>query len=127
MKNALIGLTPGLLLAVSLASAELLSDRAADLDQPIKPMVIRSYVDTFKANKPAMVIAPGRGRTCLGLYVFDEHGNCVDRCENRVDDVTASNTCDDLIASWIPIATSRYDVEICNFGFDENSFSMAMR
>ena len=122
MKHHLAGIAPGLLLFVSLVNADLLSERKSEMEQPIPPLGVRSYVDTFKAHKRALVVVSGKGRTCLGLYVFDEHGNCVAK-----DDVTSPKTCDDLAADWIPIATSRYDVEICNAGLDLNSYEIAIR
>jgi len=125
MKRRLLGCLLALVvlgLCVSLGSADLVTDRPPAEDQGVPPGGVRSYVETFKGNKRALVIASGKGDTCLGLYVFDAHGNCVAH-----DDLTTPQTSDDLAAEWFPAETARYDVEIYNGGTDKNVIRIAIR
>jgi hypothetical protein len=113
---------PVLLLAFSVGHADLEKERAGEVEQISPALAIRSVYDTFKANKEARAIALGKGKTVLGLYVFDRHGNCVAR-----DDVGSPRTSDDLAVVWIPTETTRYDVEIRNAGYETNIYQITLR
>ncbi len=122
MKRGMVVTFSVLLLCVSLASADLVIQRPREEKQKIMGQTVRSHTDTFVAQKRALAIASGLGSTCLGMYVFDEHGNCV-----AWDDVTAPQSSDDLAADWIPHETARFDVQIRNAGFESNTYNIALR
>ena len=106
----------------ALANADLVIQRPHEIDQKVAGLGVRSYADTFVAHKRAAVIASGIGKSCLGLYVFDAHGNCVAH-----DDYASAQTSDDLAADWIPPDTARYEVLIRNAGIDLNIYRIALR
>jgi hypothetical protein len=110
------------LFCVSLGSADLVKPREPAKELKIPAGMTRSYVDTFKKNERALVIASGRGKACLGLYVFDSRGNCVAR-----DDISGPATSDDLIVEWLPPDEARYCVELRNAGFENNPYQIALR
>ncbi|MSQ93460.1 MAG: hypothetical protein EXR98_02765 [Gemmataceae bacterium] len=125
MRKLIAASLVGLLLCVSWSSAELVTPREPEGKKervPISAFGVRAFVDTFKANEEAVAIASGIGDTCLGFYVFDAAGNCVAK-----DDVTHSNTGDDLHVRWVPAVETRYSVEVRNAGFDRNKFQIALR
>jgi len=66
----------------------------------IAPAAVRSYAGTFKAEKRAVAIVQGEGRTCM-VVRFRRHGNCVARMI-----WTSPKTCDDLAVEWVPASTS---------------------
>jgi hypothetical protein len=109
-------------LGVSIATADLVLPRQRDAKQEIVGRRIRSYVEAFKANERALVIASGEYRSCLGLYIFDAQGNCVAR-----DDMSDPQTADDLITEWIPLEQARYSIEIRNAGIAANVYQLAVR
>jgi hypothetical protein len=88
----------------------------------IRPLGQHSYLAPFEANQRAVVIASGNGRTYLGLYVFDRHGNCVAK-----DDHTGPATCDDCAVEWFPTEIADYSVEIVNLGRNSNVVQLAVR
>jgi len=105
------------------AQADLVLARRRESEQKVSAWGLRSFVDTFQGNKRAAALASGWGQaTCLGLYVYDEYGNCVAR-----DDITTPKTGVDLAADWVPAATARYDVEIRNAGYMPIEFDIALR
>src|SRR5689334_1162504 len=65
------------------------------------------YSAEFKGGERACVIALGNGRTYLGLYVYDAHGNCIawddeGRPRSRPGQ---TSTVDDLAVDWFPAAS----------------------
>src|SRR5437870_3092751 len=77
----------------------------------------RTYVDTFTGGQRACVIVIGRGVSYLGLYVYDEHGNCVTR-----DEPVNFETRDDLAVTWYPPRTAAYTIEVRNLSRRINEF-----
>jgi hypothetical protein len=110
------------LLCVSLGSADLVKARMGETKQTLAAGMTRSYVDTFKKNERALVIASGIGASCMGLYVFDSQGNCLAK-----DDLSAPATADDLIVEWYPTEPGRYCVDLRNAGFENNQYQIILR
>ena len=76
----------------------------------------------FKGGERAIAIASGTGATALGLYVYDQHGNCVARDEAR-----QYVTRDDLAVEWFPPVTEAYLIEVRNAGPSENRVQFVIR
>jgi hypothetical protein len=77
---------------------------------------------TFKGGERATVIVSGTGASYLGLYVYDEDGNCVAR-----DDLGDKGVRDDLTVVWYPPRTAPYRIEVRNFGARLNQFDLVTR
>lgn len=107
---------------VTVAISGPVEGRKTAAQQYVEPYDYRTYSLVFEAGQRARVIVSGNGATFMGLYVFDEHGNCVAR-----DDQGQRPTQDDLVVEWLPARTARYRVEVRNFGAMPNSFSMALQ
>jgi hypothetical protein len=122
MRKLLAGSLLGVLLCVSLGSADLVTPRERKPEDRVSAQGIRVFTDTFKGHEAALVLVSGKGRTSMGLYVFDAAGNCVAK-----DDFTQPTTADDLFVTWIPPEQTRYSVEVRNGGLDSNSFQIALR
>jgi hypothetical protein len=88
----------------------------------VTPYGSRAFKITFKGGEPALVIVSGDGTTYMGLYVYDEHGNCVGK-----DDLGDKGSHDDLAVRWVPPRTARYRIEVRNFGALPNTFQLAKR
>ena len=101
----------GLLLCVSLGSADLVAPRSALPKERISSFSLRAYTETFKPNEECSVIVSGDGSAILALYVFDRDGNCVFK-----DDVPTPESSDDLAARWMPTTGGRYSLEVRNAG-----------
>lgn len=110
------------LLCVSLGSADLVKPREPEKEIVLPAGLTRSYVDAFKKNERTLVIVNGVGACPMGLYVFDEHGNCLAK-----DDFSSPKTADDLIVQWYPSEQGRYSVDLRNAGFDSNEYQIALR
>lgn len=76
---------------------------------------------TFKAGEPAYAIVVGDGNSHLGLYVLDEHGNCLAR-----DDAADAKFLDDRWVIWHPTKTQRYTIEVRNLGPQADTFHFAL-
>ncbi len=122
MRLLLVASLLGLLVFVSLSSADLVTPRPLESKERVAGMSVRPYVELFKGNERALVMASGDSSTCLAVYVFDGQGNCVAK-----DDLSYRESSDDLAAEWIPPATARYSVEIRNGGLVPNVYQMAIR
>src|SRR4051812_42675202 len=103
MRKLMAGSLLGVLLCVSMGSADLVTPRKLGGLERIPALGVRSTIERFKANEPASVVISGEGETCLGLYVFDGNGNCVAK-----DDFTSPHSSDDLAVNWIPPETAAY-------------------
>ncbi len=112
----------GVLVCVSLGSADLVTPRRLGSPEPIAAMGTRMTIEKFKGNERASVLVSGEGVTCLGLYVFDAQGNCVAR-----DDATTPQASDDLTVEWIPAETATYSIEVRNGGISTNAYDFAVR
>lgn len=122
MRKLLVGSLLGMLLCVSIGSADLVAPRKFGAKENIPGLGIRSTIERFKANEPASVIISGDGDTCLGLYIFDGNGNCVAK-----DDFTSPHSSDDLAVEWIPPETAPYAIEVRNAGITFNAYEFAVR
>jgi len=112
---------------VLLAWVTLGSGRPVGGPQPLTKEIIEPYgrlgfTVRFKAGEPATVIASGDQRTYLGLYIYDQDGNCV-----AWDDMGDKRTRDDLAVQWHPLETGLCTVEIRNFGPLHNVCQIAFR
>jgi hypothetical protein len=99
--------------------------------EPVAPRILNlppywSFVEsrTFAANQRANIIAIGhlRDGTFLGLYVYDDRGNCV-----AWDDLGSSSTRDDLAVEWFPMQKEQYTYELRNFGARSNRLDFVVR
>jgi hypothetical protein len=115
-----------------LTLASLLSFTGSSYSGPQSPLKLtpkidglRSYVSSleFKGGERACAITIGDGRTFLGLYVYDKHGNCV----AWDDEGQAKKTHDDLAAEWFPTQTGTYVVEVFNIGMLTNNCKVYLR
>jgi hypothetical protein len=82
----------------------------------------RLYTFTFRGAERSVVIVSGDGSSYLGLYVYDQHGNCVAK-----DDLSGFPTRDDLAVEWYPHETAPYTIEVKNLGRSFNTYEMAIR
>jgi hypothetical protein len=96
---------------------------------PVEPRVKalepgRSLLEarTFKGGERASIIAIGNGAAFLGLYVYDEHGNCV-----AWDDIGTASTKDDVAVEWFPPETTAYTLELRNFGLAPDQVELTVR
>jgi hypothetical protein len=118
----------GVLLCVSLGSADLVTPRKLAPPEPVHGMAVRSTIEKFKANEPALVTVTGfqsetfQGETCLALYLFDAHGNCVAK-----DDRTSAQSSDKLAVVWVPPDANSCFVEVRNAGITMNAYLLAIR
>jgi phosphotransferase system glucose/maltose/N-acetylglucosamine-specific IIC component len=76
----------------------------------------------FKGGERAVVVVDGNHQTYMGVYIFDEEGNCIAH-----DDLGNQRRPDDLEVEWVPPRTGRYRVEVRNFGSRPNVFELALR
>jgi hypothetical protein len=119
----LLGLSVvGVLIGVSIGSADLETPERQGPKIGIPGMGTRATFRRFKANEEAQAIVSGDGDTCLGLYVFDANGNCVAR-----DDLTAPESSDDLTVKWVPHVAAEYSVEVRNGSTNPNAFEFVLR
>ena len=112
----------GSLLCVSLATADLITPSKLGPKVAIPGIGRRAISERFKANEPARAIVSGDGDTCLGLYIFDTHGNCVAK-----DDSTSPVSSDDLAVEWFPAGLHPYSVEVWNGGYLPSEFELGIR
>src|SRR5439155_21037996 len=74
----------------------------------------------FKGGERALVIASGNGNAPLGLYVFDEHGNCVAK-----DEASVPATLDDFAVECVLPYQGEYTSECRNAGLRTNPITIA--
>jgi hypothetical protein len=122
MRRSLVVASLVLLGWVTLGSGAPVEGPAVALKVGIEPYGRQSFPLTFKAGEQAKVIASGNQQTYLGLYIYDDQGNCVAR-----DDMGDTRTRDDLAVEWYPPSTSEYTIEVRNFGPMANVFQIAFR
>jgi hypothetical protein len=85
---------------------------------------LRSYVVQydFKGGERASVIAIGKGTSNIGVYVYDNNGNCV-----AWDDIGRAESFDDMAVEWYPPQTGQYMVEVRNNGTRGNTCKIFVR
>ncbi len=89
----------------------------------VTPLDRMSIVERFEGGRRAGAIVIGNGRSFMGVYVFDRHGNCV-----ALDDsMGAGPVRDDLAVEWFPAETGAYSIEVNNFGLSANAFTLVVR
>jgi hypothetical protein len=81
-----------------------------------------TLIEPFKGKERAVAILSGDGSTCLGLYIFDMNGNCVE-----LDDQSRKATFDDVVVEWFPQQDAPYAVEPRNGGPVVNEAKMVIR
>ncbi len=120
MKRALPGLA-ALLVVAGLGVAGPLQPRPA---RPLLLLPGTSYLETtvFKGGEPATAIGIGEGTTYVGLYVYDDQGNCV-----KWDDLASAATKDDVAVEWLPRGNASYTIELRNFGLAPNTLEFVLR
>jgi len=110
-----------IILSASTSNAELRESRRADPKEEIAPRTLRSYFGAFKPDERARAQVFGKGRSTLGIYVFDSRGNCV-----SWDDNTKLQYCDELATEWVADAAGRYTIEVHNGGLESNIYLLAI-
>jgi hypothetical protein len=111
-----------LVLCGSLVAGGPLKGRVSGFNEVVPASGNKQYLQTFKARERASVTVSGSGATYLGLYVFDQFGNCVAQ-----DVGTTRNTCDDLAVEWFPSEVAPYAIEVKNLGLVANAFEISVR
>ena len=128
MRKLLPSCIAGVLLFVSLGSADLVTPRRLSSPELVHGMAVRSTIEKFKANEPVRIMVTGfqsesfQGETCLALYLFDAHGNCVAK-----DDRTSAQSSDKLAVVWVPPDANPCYVEVRNTGLTPNAYLLAIR
>jgi hypothetical protein len=121
MKHMLWLALAGLFLAAPWANTSPLQPR-----NPVQvaalPFSSQIYLLACKGAERTCVIASGRERSPLGLYVYDPHGNCIAR-----DEAIVARTADDLAVEWFPPANLSYTVEMRNQGMQVNKVDVVFR
>jgi hypothetical protein len=74
-----------------------------------------TYDIVFRGGELAQVVVDGAGRTDLDLFVYDENGHLI-----AFDD----DPTDDCVATWTPIWTGRFRIEVRNLGLVSNRFEI---
>lgn len=97
-------------------------ERVARTQELVPPYGQRNYSVVFFQGQRALIIVSGDQQSYLGLYVYDEEGNCVAQ-----DDLGGQGSWDDLAVAWYPLRTGVYRVEVRNFGPRPNVFQIALR
>lgn len=93
------------------------------LEGKLNPHSGITLLEPFNAGDEASVVLRGKtGRSAIGVYIFDEHGNCLTR-----DDQGIGSSRDDSAVEWVAPVTAPYGIEIRNLGSLPNSFDMAIR
>jgi hypothetical protein len=88
----------------------------------LPPYSSKTLEVTVKGGQPSTAICIGDGRSYLGLYVLDRHGNCV-----AWEDINVSKTRDDLAVEWYAPEKATYTIEVVNFGSVSNQFDVAVK
>ena len=112
----------GFTLIASLVGGAPLQERKPE-QAAVEPFGRTSIVERFEGQKRASAIVVGDGQTYLGIYVFDQWGNCVAK-----DDSSGSLAArDDLAVEWFPPEISTYTIDVCNFGRSTNTVTIVIR
>ena len=110
-----------LLLAVGASVATTVSRRPTDRFD-LSTHEQRRYQAKFVGGKKALAVCIGNGSTFLGLYAYDQYGNCIAR-----DDLNEVGARDDLAVEWYPESDGEYTVEVINFGQRVNQGELALK
>jgi hypothetical protein len=94
----------------------------ADLQEDISPQQVHTWIHKHEGGQRSWVAVSGTGVCALGLYVYDQHGNCVAR-----DDFAGLEVRDDLAASWRVPATGPYAIEVHNLGLVANTYDISVK
>jgi hypothetical protein len=89
----------------------------------------QNFEIVFQGEQRAAAVCIGGGNSLLGIYVFDQHGNCLAR-EDQVSLRPFRNPeltyyPDDVGVVWYPLETAAQTVEIVNFGSLPNRCELA--
>ena len=123
MKHLCLVCTLAILLAVAGASQGGLV-RPYDQTHNIVPLSSRDVALEFKGGERAFAKVQGDGKSYLGLYVYDVHGNCV-----AWDDRGMSLQPGNLEVEWFPTGPKDavYVIEVRNTGLENNECKVAIR
>jgi hypothetical protein len=91
--------------------------------EPVPSSSALYFVVSCVRGEQTQVIASGGGRAPLGVYVFDEHGNCIAREEALSSNFSA----DDLAVEWYPPAPGPYLIELRNQGRQGNDVELVIQ
>lgn len=94
----------------------------ADRQEDIIPQQVHTWIHKHEGGQKSWVAISGTGVCSLGLYVYDQHGNCVAR-----DDFAGLEVRDDLAAAWRVPTTGEYAIEVHNLGLVANTYDMAVK
>jgi hypothetical protein len=123
MRRLAVLLCPALLVGAVLAGPVQRRDPLIGKARPtLEAYSGATVTDEFRGGERAGVVVSGNGSTQMGLYVYDEHGNCVGS-----DDQGGQGVYDDLAVVWFPPRTARYTIEVRNLGPLPNTFELALR
>jgi len=75
-----------------------------------------TYTIYFKSGIPAEVAVSGNGATDLDLYIYDEHGNIIEKDDDYSDD---------CYVCWVPRWTGNFIVKVVNRGRYNNYYRIA--
>ncbi len=108
-KSLLVGLTMAFVVVSLGTTSPVRPAIGKELDVPAG----RSLGQTVlcRGGEPTKAVAIGTFSSYMGLYVFDEFGNCVTK-----DDRGTPETKSDLSAEWLPTEEGGYTVELLNLG-----------
>ncbi len=94
----------------------------ARLKEEVEPFGQRSYVETFKGGQRACVVVMGSGSSYLGLYVYDDQGNCV-----AWDDLANAASRDSVAVEWFPLQETTCTVQVRNLSGHRNQYKISLR
>jgi hypothetical protein len=102
---------------------------------PSRPLSPYYFSLMCNANERTCVIAHGSGRTPVGLYIYDAHGNCITRDEPVLSggyavvsgDLEGPVAADDLQVEWFPPTSGYYTVEVRNEGLQPTRLILAFQ
>jgi hypothetical protein len=121
MKRWLWFVPVGLVLSTSLSGGTPLAPQPALLLK-LAPYSEQFLPLAFIGQQRALVVASGTGATPLGLYVYDQHGNCIAR-----DEAFQHVSRDDLAVEWLPQEAGAYVIQIRSGGGRLNEVQLAVR
>jgi hypothetical protein len=104
------------------APVEPFEDKKGYRDATLDPFSSLRFTLKCKARERTCAIIYGLGKSPMGVYVFDPHGNCVAR-----DDVAPTLISDDLATEWHPATEETYVIEVHNLGRKNNNAEIAIR
>jgi hypothetical protein len=103
----------GLLAANDLQAGAIPPRRSVDV---VNPRATDVFHVTFRGGETAIVGVSGDGDTDLDLYIYDEDGHLV---------ASDTDLSDDCLATWTPVWTGVFRIEVRNLGSNYNRYVIA--